>query len=100
METELSLTISTTAASDLEKIYDYTLEQWSYNQAEKYQDVLFDTMNLLCNRPEIGKTYESSSRSFRVFLVGKHIMFYLIQDHELLVVRILHVSILKEHWIA
>ena len=54
METELSLTISTTAASDLEKIYDYTLEQWSYNQAEKYQDVLFDTMNLFCNRPEIG----------------------------------------------
>jgi toxin ParE1/3/4 len=99
MQSKLTLLISPAAESDLEDIYKYTLELWSLHQAEKYQDMLYDSMTLICERPSLGKTYKSSSKSYRVFLTGKHVFCYIVADKSLILVRILHTSMLKEYWL-
>ena len=79
------------AIDDLNDIWDYTFEQWSENQADKY----YGTIKLACNRigeyPNIGKEYDGISRNLLGVKSGKHIIFYqIISIDEIEVIRILH----------
>jgi len=49
----LKLKLTPRAVNDLEEIYNYTFANWGIHQAEKYQDELFDWMNLI-----LEKTYK------------------------------------------
>ena len=79
------------AIDDLNDIWDYTLEKWSENQADKY----YATIKLACKgigeNPEIGKEYSEINRNLLGLKSGKHIIFYhLISENEIEVIRILH----------
>lgn len=83
--------LSNKAVDDLSKIWDYTDEFWSENQADKYYELLIETCQEIANTPKIGKPYDDIERSLLGFRVGKHIIFYQeIKPKEILVVRILH----------
>lgn len=45
----MNLILSRLAELDLEEIWLYTFETWSIDQANIYQDILFDGMNSLNN---------------------------------------------------
>lgn len=79
------------AINDLNNIWDYTLQEWSENQAEKY----YETIKLACieigKNPNIGKCYTEISKHLFGLKTGKHIIFYhLISENEIEVIRILH----------
>lgn len=79
------------AIDDLNDIWNYTYEQWSENQADKY----YATIKLACNgigeNPNIGKKYGGISESLLGVQSGKHIIFYqIISIDEIEVIRILH----------
>jgi toxin ParE1/3/4 len=46
------------AVEDLNDIWNYTVENWSENQAEIYYSLLINSCQVLANNPNQGKSYE------------------------------------------
>lgn len=81
------------AVDDLSKIWDYTYETWSENQADKYYALIIGACQEIAENPAIGKKYEEISKEISGFHVGKHIIFYRkLRQKEIEVIRILHGS--------
>jgi len=79
------------AIDDLNDIWDYTFEQWSENQADKYYGTLKFACKEIGANPDLGKEYEGIERNLLGFKSGKHIIFYhKISEDEIEVIRILH----------
>ena len=79
------------AIDDLNDIWEYSLQEWSENQADKY----FETIKFACKEigrnPNIGKVYTEISKNLLGLKSGKHIIFYhKISEDEIEVIRILH----------
>lgn len=78
------------AIEDLSKIYEYTFEFWSENQADIYYEKLVNYFELLAENPKIGKNYIEISSEIFGFLADKHLIFYrIITTQEIEIVRIL-----------
>lgn len=79
------------AVEDLSKIWDYTYEVWSENQADHYYEFLIDSCKKISESPEIGKNYDEIANEILGFRVNKHIIFYrATKPNEIEVLRILH----------
>ncbi len=79
------------AVADLNGIWEYTIENWSENQADKYYDMLLETCQEIANNPELGKRYEGISPDFFGLKANRHVIFYRIRtDFPLEITRILH----------
>jgi len=79
------------AIEDLSKIWDYTYEFWSENQADKYYfDLLVDCQELSENQ-SLGKNYIEIEKNIFGFKSGQHLIFYRIQNSpKIEIIRILH----------
>ncbi len=79
------------AIDDLNAIWDYTFEDWSESQADKYYATLkFDRMQIGKN-PGLGKEYDGVNKNLLGLRSGKHIIFYhVITKEEIEIIRILH----------
>lgn len=79
------------AVNDLSEIWDYTIENWSTRQAEKYYNLLLASSDDLANTPELGRNYDIVTKGILGFKSGEHIIFYsVISKNEIEVARILH----------
>jgi toxin ParE1/3/4 len=79
------------AVDDLAEIWEYTFDEWSEKQADKYYQLLIEACSELAQKPHIGKPYDEISYSLYGQKSGEHIIFYFIVDtQEIEVVRILH----------
>lgn len=79
------------AVNDLSEIWDYSIETWSENQAEKYYELIFASCSDLANNPNIGKSYDLLTSGVFGYKCGEHIIFYtVLSKNEIEVVRILH----------
>jgi len=79
------------ANEDLNNIWNYTYENWSENQADKYYAAIkFDCLEIGKN-PKLGKNYNGISKDLFGLKSGKHIIFYRsISEKEIEIIRILH----------
>jgi toxin ParE1/3/4 len=79
------------AIDDLNDIWDYTFEEWSEIQADKYYAILEFACMQIGKNSEIGKEYEGISSGLLGLRTDKRIIFYqIISEHEIEVIRILH----------
>lgn len=79
------------ALDDLTEIWDYTVEEWSQNQAEKYYNLIMASCMDLANNPQLGKSYEILSLNVYGYKCGQHIIFFrVISKNEIEIERILH----------
>ncbi|GAB3417464.1 type II toxin-antitoxin system RelE/ParE family toxin [Niabella aquatica] len=79
------------AVEDLTRIWDYTYEAWSENQADKYYALLISAFEEIAESPGLGKSYAALSKEILGFKVGKHIIFYrILKPGQVEMVRILH----------
>lgn len=79
------------AINDLSDIWNYTLQEWSEHQADKYYSKIKFACLEIGNSPSIGKIYSGISKRLLGLKSGKHIIFYhLISEDEIEVIRILH----------
>lgn len=87
------------AVGDLSKIWEYTYEVWSENQADKYYDLLTGSFHEIVQNPEIGKNYDEIDSAILGLRVSKHIVFYrLAQSGDIEIIRVLHQRMdLKTH---
>lgn len=82
--------LSPLAKDDLEDIWLYTLQNWSLEQADKYQGELIDAIEALAKGHKTGRAMDDVRVSYLKYAVGRHFVFYQITDNYLDVVRILH----------
>lgn len=84
--------ISTEASKDLENIWLYTLDTWSFEQADKYYNLIMDEIEYIAQNPEIGKDYSPIREGYFRTRVKLHFIFYKINTPENLIeiIRILH----------
>jgi len=79
------------ALDDLIEIWDYTVEQWSENQAQTYYSLIMATCLDLANNPQLGKSYDIISKNLLGYKCGEHIIFYQeIVKNEIEIARVLH----------
>lgn len=79
------------AIDDLNDIWDYSFEQWSEKQADKYYLSLKFACKEIGENPDLGREYTEIKRNLLGLKSGKHIIFYhLISEEEIEVIRILH----------
>lgn len=79
------------AIDDLNDIWNYTVEEWSEKQADKYYATLEFACLQIGHIPELGKEYEGIKRNLLGLRTGKHIIFYqIINEQEVEIIRILH----------
>lgn len=79
------------ALNDLIYIWDYTVEEWSQNQAEKYYNLIIASCLDLADNPQLGKSYDIIIVNVLGYKCGQHIIFYReISKNEIEIERILH----------
>jgi len=79
------------AVDDLTKIWNFTLDKWSENQADKYYLMLLENCNEVACNPELGKNYSGVTENLLGFRAGRHIIFYRkLEENEVEITRILH----------
>ena len=85
--------ITRLAQHDLEKIWEYTIAEWSLNQVEKYLDSLLSSFEAIGDGRIKGKAIDSVRKGYNKALHGKHYIFFrLSQDKVVEIIRVLHVS--------
>jgi toxin ParE1/3/4 len=84
--------ISNEASYDLEKIWLYTFENWSLEQADRYLNLIFDEIEYLCLKPNSGTDFSYVRKGFFKSKVKSHLIFYRVNTklNELEIIRILH----------
>ncbi|MCK9206450.1 MAG: type II toxin-antitoxin system RelE/ParE family toxin [Salinivirgaceae bacterium] len=79
------------AVDDLTQIWNYTIDRWSENQADKYYQMLLDAINEVATHPDLGKNYSGVIENLLGIRAGRHIIFYRkIEENEIEITRILH----------
>lgn len=84
--------ISKEALNDLEKIWLYTSETWSKEQADYYFDLIINEIEYLSGNPKSGKDYNEIRKEYFRSRVKSHFIFYRIniKNEEIEIIRILH----------
>jgi toxin ParE1/3/4 len=76
---------------DLSKIWDYTFEIWSENQADKYYGELISNCQEIAEIPDLGKIYKGISKQLLGMKANRHIIFYrTLNKNYVEITRILH----------
>ena len=84
--------ISKESEKDLEKIWLYTFETWSLEQADYYYDLLMDEIEYLAENPKNGIDFSQIRKGYFRSRVKSHFIFYRVsvKSDEIEIIRILH----------
>ncbi len=79
------------AVEDLSKIWDYTYEVWSENQADKYYFELLQDCQELSENRNLGEKYTDIDNEIFGYKSGQHLIFFrIINENEIEITRFLH----------
>lgn len=79
------------AVQDLKQIWNYTYDNWSEKQVNKYLSQLLKHCSKISKSPQLGSSYERLYPNLRGSKINKHIIFYReMEKDEIEVERILH----------
>lgn len=84
--------ISAEAGKDLEKIWVYTFETWSVEQADRYLNQIFEEIEYITANPKNGKDFSYVRKGYLRTKVKLHFIFYKVNNKAktVEVIRILH----------
>jgi toxin ParE1/3/4 len=81
--------LSPLAEADLEEIWSYTVEAWSWEQAERYHAEMLDIFARLAAGQLSGRRIDVRE-GYLKYPVGSHFVFYRLGPGGIEVIRILH----------
>lgn len=82
--------LSPAAQADIDNIFEFTCEQWGFEQAEKYVRELQYAIERAVANPGIGRACDEIRPGYRALPAGSHTLYYRITGDVIDVVRILH----------
>jgi toxin ParE1/3/4 len=72
-------------------IWEYTIDEWSEQQADRYYNLLLDSSQDIANNPELGKNYAEITNDLFGLKTSRHIIFYRKRINQPIeITRILH----------
>ncbi len=83
-------TLSNKAQLDLERIYQYTEQEFGANRAESYLLGIHDCLLLLVDEPNLGQDIRDIRLGYFRYLYQKHSIFFKVRNNDIYIVRILH----------
>ena len=86
------LELSRDAVADIAAIGRYTRRTWGAEQARRYNRRLTDRLISLKQRSRPGRTRADIAPSLRSLKSDRHVIYFTLEDEQVLVVRILHES--------
>lgn len=88
----MNFEISKLAGIDLEKIWVYTFETWSEEQAVRYIKQIMEEIRFIASKPETGTDYSFLRKGYFRTKVKSHFIFYTIskKNNSIEIIRILH----------
>jgi toxin ParE1/3/4 len=79
------------AVDDLADIWNYTFDEWSEQQADKYYEALISRCEDIARNPTLGKNYDVITPRLYGLHANKHIIFYRrLSESQIEITRILH----------
>jgi toxin ParE1/3/4 len=87
-----SYRLSRLAAADLQEIAEYTIERFGIMQARRYRDSLKTCFVQLASKPALGRRVEQLMNGLQRFEHQSHVVFYISEPENILIVRVLHSS--------
>ncbi len=83
--------ISEKALEDINKIWVYTAENWSVEQANRYYNLIVDEIEYIAQNFEMARDFEHVRKSYRISKVKSHLLFFKKNKlNEIEVIRVLH----------
>lgn len=83
--------ISSKALEDIDRIWSYTLENWSLEQADRYYRLLYQEINCIVEDFETGKDIGNIKFGYRQAKMKSHLLIYKRADDGIIeIVRVLH----------
>lgn len=82
--------LTETAANDIENILSHSITEFGLQQAENYYANLSRCLTLLGENPAIGVDASDIRRGYRRFPHQSHVIFYIQDNTDILVIRTLH----------
>lgn len=79
------------ALEDIDKIWIYTAENWSQEQADRYYNLLLDEIEYIVTNFEMASDFGKIRKSYKYSKVKSHLIFFKKdKNNEIEVVRVLH----------
>ncbi|WP_320170518.1 type II toxin-antitoxin system RelE/ParE family toxin [Maridesulfovibrio sp.] len=78
------------AYDDLKSIARYTQKTWGIEQRKEYMSRLDQSFHLIAENIGIGRNCDHIREGYFSHLVGRHLIFYRVEDKTVMIVRILH----------
>lgn len=91
-DNHITIKLRPKAEEDLENIYQYSVNHWGYEQADKYIYELETNFRNLAQYRHIGRDCSYISPNLRAFYITPHIIYYKLISSGIAIVRILHES--------
>lgn len=82
------------ADSDLEEIFDYSVEHFGFARAEQYVYDIERAFKNLADNPKLGARFDPDVNHYFHYPVGSHSVFYAPTDKGVEVFRVLHKAML------
>ena len=83
-------TYSLRAEGDVKKIYLDTAREWGMAQADKYEEGLEKSLQLLADNPGLGRKCDYIKEGYQRHEYERHIIFYRKRESDIFIIRILH----------
>ncbi len=80
------------ADTDLENIFEYTEKSHNQDQGILYLSNIENVFFQLSKQPNLGRLRNDIKEDIFSFPIQKHIIFYVIGTHKLIIIRVLHSS--------
>ncbi len=83
--------INEKALEDINKIWIYTEENWSEEQADRYYNLIFDEIDYIVANFEMARDFENVRKNYKYSKVKSHYIFFKkTKVNEIEIIRILH----------
>lgn len=78
------------AEADIQAIFRHTFVQFCDSRATAYIQGMEKRFELLCERPELGRSIDRIRAGYRRYEYGRHVIFYRRAENDIEIVRVLH----------
>jgi toxin ParE1/3/4 len=82
--------LSSKSLEDLKSIGRFTLKSWGREQRNIYLSKLDDAFHMLADQPHLGIARDDIREGYRIYHVGRHLIFYRPKANYIEIIRILH----------
>ena len=85
-----SFRLSAKSLEDLKSIGRFTLKSWGREQRNIYLSKLDESFHILAEQLHLGNARDDIRKGYRVYHVGRHLIFYRQESTAIEIIRILH----------